>query len=177
MSIFVQDYVETAERIDCPAPLPEGPAYALLMEMLVPAPYKAPEKKAEKKAPGTRKGLRCKVVPDASSEDDEAHSSPEGEEDEDGDALSREHGGLRMRARGPRRVPGARPSYPRRPIPPAEAGGNTKKLCLPALGRRRRGKPPQRGRPGRPRRERPPFRITPPRPPIAKRSGCPGGSP
>ena len=49
--------------------------------MLVPAPYKAPEMKAEKKAPGTRKGLRRKVVPEASSEDDEANSSPEGEEE------------------------------------------------------------------------------------------------
>ena len=51
--------------------------------MLVPAPYKVPEKKAEKKAPGIRKGLRRKVVPEASSEDDEAHSSPEGEEEEE----------------------------------------------------------------------------------------------
>ena len=74
----------TAERIDCLAPLPEGPADALLTEMLVPAPYKAPGKKAEKKAPGTRKGLRHKVVPDASSQDDEEHSSPEGEEEKEG---------------------------------------------------------------------------------------------
>ena len=66
----------TAERIDCPAPLPEGPATDVLTEMLVPAPYKVPEKKA----PGTRKGLRRKVVQDASSEDDEACSSHEGEE-------------------------------------------------------------------------------------------------
>ena len=80
MCIFVQDYVETAEQIDCPAPLPESPANALLTEMLVPAPYKVPEKKAEKKAPGIRKGLRRKVAPEASSEDDEAHSSHEGEE-------------------------------------------------------------------------------------------------
>ena len=55
MCIFVQDYVETAEQIDCLAPLPEDPADALLMEMLVLAPYKVPEKKAEKKAPGIRK--------------------------------------------------------------------------------------------------------------------------
>ena len=81
MCVFVQDYVETAERIDCPAPLPEGPADALLTEMLVPAPYKVPEKKAEKKAPGIRKGLRGKVVPEASSEDDDADSSHEGEEE------------------------------------------------------------------------------------------------
>ena len=76
MCVFDQEYVETAERIDYLAPLPEGPADALLTEMLVPAPYKAPEKKAEKKAPGTRKGLRRKVVPEASFEDDEAHSPP-----------------------------------------------------------------------------------------------------
>ena len=72
--------METAEQVDCPAPLPEDPADALLTEMLVPTPYKVPEKKAEKKAPGTRKGLHRKVVPEASSEDDEAHSSHEGEE-------------------------------------------------------------------------------------------------
>ena len=100
MCIFNQDYVETAERIDCLAPLPEGPADALLAEMLVPAPYKAPEKKAEKKALGTRKGLRRKVVPEASFEDDEAHSSPEGEEEEEGPAPSGEDGGLRRQARG-----------------------------------------------------------------------------
>ena len=41
-----------AERIDCPAPLPEDPATALLTEMLVLAPYKVPEKKAEKRALG-----------------------------------------------------------------------------------------------------------------------------
>ena len=81
MCVFDQEYVETAEQIDCSAPLPEGPADALLTEMLVPAPYKAPEKKTEKKAPGSRKGLRRKVVPDALSEDDEAHSFPEGEEE------------------------------------------------------------------------------------------------
>ena len=50
-----QDWVEMAERIDCPAPLPEDPVSALLAEMLVPAPYTVPEKKAEKKAAGTRR--------------------------------------------------------------------------------------------------------------------------
>ena len=79
---LLQDYVETAEQVYCTAPLPEGPANALLTEMLVSAPYKAPEKKA----PGTRKGLRRKVIPDTSSEDDEAHSSPEGEEEKEGAA-------------------------------------------------------------------------------------------
>ena len=71
--------METAERIDCPAPLPESLANDLLMKMLVPTPYKGLEKKADKKAPRTRKGLRRKVT-QASSEDDDAHSSPEGEE-------------------------------------------------------------------------------------------------
>mgnify|MGYP000950010713 CR=1 FL=1 len=85
---LLQDYVETAEQVYCPAPLPEGPADALLTEMLVPAPYKVPEKKADKKAPGIRKGLRRKVVPEASSEDDEADSSHEGEEEEEEDAPS-----------------------------------------------------------------------------------------
>ena len=97
MCTFDQEYVETAERIDCPTPLPEGPADARLAEMLVPAPYKAPKKKAEKKAPGTRKGLRRKVVPDASSEDDEAHSSHEGEEEKERVAPPEE-------AEGPKRV-------------------------------------------------------------------------
>lgn len=77
-----QDYVATAERIDCPAPLPEDPATALLTEMLVLAPYKVLEKKAEKKATGTRKGLRCKVAPDTSSKDDNGHSSHEDEVEE-----------------------------------------------------------------------------------------------
>ena len=60
--------METAERIDSPAPLPESPANDLLTKMLVPLPYKGPEKKADKKAPGTRKGLRRKVAPKDSSE-------------------------------------------------------------------------------------------------------------
>ena len=77
----------TAEQIDCPAPLPEDPASALLTEMLVPAPYKAPEKKAKKKAKGAKSGLRREGTSDAASEDDETHSSiPEdndGEEEEE----------------------------------------------------------------------------------------------
>ena len=61
-----QDWVETAERINCTAPFPKDPVSALLAEMLVPAPYKVPEKKAEKKAMGTRKGLRHEAALDAS---------------------------------------------------------------------------------------------------------------
>ena len=96
----------TAERIDCPAPLPEDPATALLTEMLVPAPYKVPEKKAM----GTRKGLRRKFTPDASSEDDEAHSSHEGEEEKKRAAPFGEAEGPSGRHWGPGRVPSARPS-------------------------------------------------------------------
>ena len=79
--------METTERIDSPALLPESPANDLLTKMLVPLPYKGPEKKVDKKAPGTRKGLRSKVA-QASFEDDEAHSSPEGKEVEEEVALS-----------------------------------------------------------------------------------------
>ena len=133
MCIFVQDYVETAEQIDCPAPLPESPANALLTEMLVPAPYKAPEKKAEKKAPGIRKGLWRKVVSEASSEYEEAHSSLKGKKKKRRPPHPERTRGLRGRTRGPGKAPGARPSYPRRPtmtrqIRPAEAGGRKKKL-------------------------------------------------
>ena len=53
------------------------------MEMLVLAPYDAPEKKAKKKAVGTRKGLRCKVVSDSSSDNTEVPSSHENEEEEE----------------------------------------------------------------------------------------------
>ena len=172
--------METAERIDSPAPLPESPANDLLTKMLVPAPYKGPEKKADKKAPGTRKGLRSKVT-QASSEDDEAHSSPEGEEQEEA-APSRKDGGRRWRTRGPGEALGVRPSYPcrlmtTRRIPPAEAGRNKEKNHHPVSEEGRRGRPPRWGRLGRPRMERHPFRTTPPPPPIARKGGCPGRSP
>ena len=97
--------METGEQIDCPAPLPESPADALLTEMLVPAPYKGPEKKADKKAPGTQKGSRRKDA-QASSEDDEAHSSPEGEEEEEEEAAPfRKDGGPETADQGTRRGP------------------------------------------------------------------------
>ena len=47
-----------ANRIQCPAPLPEKPVILRLAEMLVPTPYKAPEKKAKKKAKGAKSGPR-----------------------------------------------------------------------------------------------------------------------
>ena len=39
----------TPGQINCPAPLPEGPADARLAKLLVPAPYVVPEKKVKKK--------------------------------------------------------------------------------------------------------------------------------
>ena len=45
----------TAKRVDCPAPLPEDTATALLTDMLFPAPYEVLEKKGKKKATRTRK--------------------------------------------------------------------------------------------------------------------------
>ena len=90
-----------AEQIDCPAPLPEDPADALLTEMLVPAPYKVPEKKAKKKATGTRKGLRRKVISDSSSESTEAHSSRENEEEEEESSPPPPAGGDKKRKAAP----------------------------------------------------------------------------
>ena len=70
-----------ARKINCPAPLPEDTASALLTEMLAPAPYKVPKK--TKKAKGTRKSSRRQVLSDSSSNNSAAHSSPEDEEEEE----------------------------------------------------------------------------------------------
>ena len=76
--------METSGQINCPAPLPEDTADALLTEMLTPAPYKVPEK--TKKAKGTRKSSRRQASSDSPSDDSAAHSSPEDEEEEEEDA-------------------------------------------------------------------------------------------
>ena len=73
----------TSGQINCPAPLPEGPADARLARLLVPAPYVVLEKKAAKKATGTRKSARRQEVSDPSSDGSEAHSSREDEEEEE----------------------------------------------------------------------------------------------
>ena len=72
--------METSGQINCPAPLPEDTADALLTEMLTLAPYKVPEK--TKKAKGTRKSSRCQVLSDSSSDNSATHSSPEDEEED-----------------------------------------------------------------------------------------------
>ena len=70
-----------AGQIDCPTPLLEGPADALLAKMLTPAPYTVPEK--TKKAKGTRKSSRRQASSDSPSEDSTAQSSPEDKEEEE----------------------------------------------------------------------------------------------
>ena len=121
-----QEWVTTAERIDCLAPLPEDPANALLTKMLTLAPYEVPEKKAKKKAAGTRKGLRCKVILDSSSDEFDAHSSHGNEEEEKSPPQPGEtrkgrptHPG---RPKGPRREGPSFRTAPRRP-PTATTSG------------------------------------------------------
>ena len=75
--------MKKAEQIICPAPLPEGPADARLVKLLVPAPYVVPQKKAAKKTAGTRKSARHQEVSDPSSYGSEVHSSHEDEEEEE----------------------------------------------------------------------------------------------
>ena len=77
--------MERAERIRCPAPLPEEPVIPRQAKMLVPAPYKAPEKKAKKKAKGIWSGPRRKGASDVPSED-KTHSSAAKDEEEDEEA-------------------------------------------------------------------------------------------
>ena len=77
--------METSELINCPAPLPEDPADALLTEMRTPAPYEVPEK-TKKKAKGTRKSSRRQVVSESLFDNTETHSSREKEEKEDEDS-------------------------------------------------------------------------------------------
>ena len=78
---FFLGWAKKAGRIYYPAPLPEEPADPLLTKMLVPAPYKAPKKKAEKEAKKTRGGLRRRGASDTKSEDSNAHSSSEEDEE------------------------------------------------------------------------------------------------
>src|SRR3954464_9506244 len=70
--------------INCPAPLPEDQAPALLEKLLAPAPYVVPEKKVKKnKTTGTRKSARNVVVSSSSSDESVTPSSRENEEEEE----------------------------------------------------------------------------------------------
>ena len=73
--------METSGQINCPAPLPEDTADALLTEMLTPAPYKVSEK--TKKTKRTRNRSRRQASSDSPSNDSATHSSPEDEEEEE----------------------------------------------------------------------------------------------
>ena len=114
-----------AGQIDCPAPLPEGPADALLAKMLTPAPYTVPEK--TKKDKGTRKSSRRQASSDSPSDDSAAHSFPEDEEEEEEeDASPPPTGGGKKRkaaptgeAGGSKKVKTLLPDY----APDAEDGG------------------------------------------------------
>ena len=77
--------MKKAERIHCPAPLPEEPAVPLLTKMLVPAPYKVPKKTTEKEAKKTRGGLRRRGTSDTISEGSDARSASEEDEEEEED--------------------------------------------------------------------------------------------
>ena len=99
-----------AGQIDCPAPLPEGPADALLAKMLTPAPYKVPEK--TKKAKGARKSSRRQASSDSPSDDSAAHSSPKDEEEEE------------------EAPPSTRGDKKRKAAPTGEAGGSKKGRTL-----------------------------------------------
>ena len=100
-----------AGQIDCPAPLPEGPADALMAKMLTPAPYTVPEN--TKKSKGTRKSSRRQASSDSLSDDSAMHSSPEDEEQEEEDA-----------------PPPTRGDKKRKAAPTGEAGGSKKGRTL-----------------------------------------------
>ena len=73
-----QGWTKKAERIRCPAPLPENSVGPLLMRMLVPAPYQAPVKKDNKKKKKEEEGPS-----DAMSGEADAQSSHKDDGDTD----------------------------------------------------------------------------------------------
>ena len=93
-----QDYVKTAEQIDCPAPLPEGPETTLLTKMLFPAPYEVPEKMAKKAAKGAKRGLRRKGTPDVMSGSETTSSSADDDDEEEEESDSPPEVGRKKRA-------------------------------------------------------------------------------
>ena len=102
--------METSEQINCPAPLPEDPADALLTEMRTPAPYEVPEK-TKNKGKGTRKSSRRQVVSDSSSDNSKMPCFRENEEEEEEDSPLQ-----------PRETRKGRPPQPGRPKGPRREG-------------------------------------------------------
>ena len=94
-----QGWTKKAERIRCPAPLPENPADPLLMRMLVPTPYEAQDKKAKKKSKEAKGGFHRKGTSDAVYGETETHSShEEDEEKEEAESNSPPKGRKKKRA-------------------------------------------------------------------------------
>ena len=83
LHLLYQAWIEVAEQICCPAPLPEEEEFPLLTKMLFPAPYDVPEKTAKKAAKGAKKGLRQKGAPDVMSEDEASSSSVDDDDKEE----------------------------------------------------------------------------------------------
>ena len=76
LHLLYQAWIEVAEQIDYPAPLPKEEEFPLLTKMLFPAPYDVPEKTA-------KKGPCQKGAPDMSSEDETSSSSDDDDEEEE----------------------------------------------------------------------------------------------
>lgn len=81
----------------CPAPLPEDPADAHLIGLLVPAPHVVPEKKATE----TRKSSRRLGVLGSSPNNPAAPSASEDEEEEEEEASPPPTGGGKKRKAAP----------------------------------------------------------------------------
>ena len=87
LSLFTsrpQNWMKKAERINSPAPLPEGPRTPLLTALLAVEPYKAPERKEKKKdqKKEAREGLRSRGPPDTRSGDTHAPFAHEEEKEQ-----------------------------------------------------------------------------------------------
>ena len=91
----------TSGQINCPAPLPEGPADARLARLLVPAPYVVPEKKVKQKATRTRMSAQRPEVSDSSSDESKMHFSHEDEEEEEEETPPRPAGEGKKRKAAP----------------------------------------------------------------------------
>ena len=103
-----------AEKINCPAPLPEDQVFPLLEKMLFPAPYEVPEKTAKKAAQGAKKGLRRRSTPDVMSGSETSSSSADDNDEEEEESDSRPEVGRKKRApptspeaKTPKRVKGS----------------------------------------------------------------------
>ena len=103
-----------AEKINCPAPLPEDQVFPLLEKMLFPAPYEVPEKTAKKVAQGAKKSLHRRRTPDATSGSETSSSSADDDDEEEEENDSPPEAGRKKRAastspeaKAPKRVKGS----------------------------------------------------------------------